>query len=285
MLICRWLVYFVIYSFLGWVYETIVCTIRWKRWENRGFLYGPICPIYGTGAVGSMIVMEIVNSHGLTYEWWEVFLYSMLASIVLEYSTHWLLETFFHAKWWDYSYMPLNIKGRVCLPFSLGFGLAGIVIVYVLNPWVYKITDWISPTGFEVMGLIIMGVIGMDIALTASALAHFDVYIRDSQDAINAHMKEFVDGMGERSAQMKLRITEEREKFSVENISAKVSSMTPLAKQAVARMVGYTGRGGSFKINRNRIAEFLKEHKPDFMSDKDKEKEASDKEGRGKESA
>ena len=86
MLLCRWLVYFVIYSFLGWVYETIVCTIRWKKWENRGFLYGPICPIYGTGAVGSMIVIDIVDQRGISYSWWQVFIFSMLASIVLEFT-------------------------------------------------------------------------------------------------------------------------------------------------------------------------------------------------------
>lgn len=264
MLLCRWIVYFVIYSFLGWIYETIVCTIKWKRWENRGFLFGPVCPIYGTGAVGSMIVMEYINSAGVDYSWWQVFLYSTLASIVLEYSTHWTLEKLFHAKWWDYSYMPLNIKGRVCLPFSVGFGIAGLLIVYFINPFIYSITEWISPFGYELMGLIFMCLIGMDISLTATALAHFDVYVKDTQEAWNNHMEEFVGEVGERSAQMKLKIAEEREKFSHENIAARVSSMTPLAKSAIKRVVSFSGRD-NLQISRARLIGFMKEHTPDFI--------------------
>ena len=261
-MICRWLVYFVIYSFLGWVYETIVCTIRWKRWENRGFLYGPICPIYGTGAVGSMIVIDLITKDGGSYTWWGVFICSVLGSIVLEFSTHWLLEKFFHARWWDYSYMPLNIQGRVCLPFSLAFGAAGVFIVYVTNPFVYSITEWISPMGYEIMGLLFMCIIGMDIALTASALAHFNVYISDAQEALNTHMENFVGSVGEKGSQMKLKILEEKEKFSVEYISGKVSAMTPIAKQAVKRMVGYSGRTeGGMKLTKARILEFMKERR------------------------
>ena len=261
MFICRWLVYFVIYSFLGWIYETIVCTIRWKRWENRGFLYGPICPIYGTGAVGSMIVIDLITRNGGSYTWWGVFICSVLGSAVLEFSTHWLLEKFFHARWWDYSYMPLNIQGRVCLPFSLAFGLAGIAIVYVTNPFVYMITEWISPIGYEIMGLAFMGIIGMDVALTASALAHFNVYISDAQEELNTHMEHFVDSVGEKGSQMKLKILEEKEKFSVEYLSAKVSAMTPMARQALKRMVGYSGKRGGMKLSRSRIIEFMKEHR------------------------
>lgn len=288
MLLCRWLVYFVIYSFMGWVYETIVCTIRWKKWENRGFLYGPICPIYGTGAVGSMIVIDIVDQRGISYSWWQVFIFSMLASIVLEFTTHWVLEKLFHAKWWDYSYMPLNIQGRVCLPFSIGFGLAGLLIVYVINPFVYSITEWISPLGYELMGLISMCFIGMDIALTASALAHFDVYISEAQEAWNAHMEQVVDsmeergaqvkqqlvgGMGERSAQIKLRLAEEKERFSREYISGRIGAMTPVARQAIRRVVTYSHPGGGMKFNRMRILEFMKEHKPELKAGRHEQEE------------
>ncbi|MCR4596523.1 MAG: putative ABC transporter permease [Lachnospiraceae bacterium] len=272
MLLCRWLVYFVIYSFLGWVYETVVCTVKWKRWENRGFLYGPVCPIYGTGAVGSMIVTEHMAYAGVTYTWWEVFVFSMLASAVLEFTTHWVLEKLFHARWWDYSYMPLNIQGRICLPFTIAFGLAGLLIVYVINPFVYRITAWIDPFGYELMGLISMMIIGMDIALTASALAHFNVYISDAQEAWNRHMEQVVDSMEERSAQMKLRVAEEKERFSREFISARVTSMTPMAKNAVGRIVAYAHPNGNFRFGRTRILEFLKDHKPEIRMIRDRSK-------------
>ena len=156
MLLCRWLVYFVIYSFMGWVYETIVCTIRWKRWENRGFLYGPICPIYGTGAVGSMIVIDIVDQMGISYSWWQVFVFSMLASIVLEFTTHWTLEKLFHAKWWDYSEEKFNYRGFICLRISLLWGVGSVLVICVMQPLIEKVVSKIPYLGGNIFAAVIM---------------------------------------------------------------------------------------------------------------------------------
>ena len=110
---------FFIYSFMGWIYESIFCTIKEKKWCNRGFLYGPIIPIYGFGAVIISIFVNVSVDNHVTTPWWKVFLVSMVGSAILEYVTSWALEKIFHARWWDYSNMPLNILGQICLPYML----------------------------------------------------------------------------------------------------------------------------------------------------------------------
>ena len=121
MWLSRYFVYFIIFSCMGWIYESIYCTIRAKKWENRGFLYGPLCPIYGAGGVAITAIADFISAHtDATFTWWQIFLVAFLGSIVLEYGTSWALEKLFHAYWWDYSSMPLNINGRVCFPYSSG---------------------------------------------------------------------------------------------------------------------------------------------------------------------
>ena len=133
MWLSRYFVYFIIFSCMGWIYESIYCTIRAKKWENRGFLYGPLCPIYGAGGVAITAIADLISAHtDATFTWWQIFLVAFLGSIVLEYGTSWALEKLFHAYWWDYSSMPLNINGRVCFPYSVGFGVAGLIVVYFI---------------------------------------------------------------------------------------------------------------------------------------------------------
>lgn len=107
--IIKYILYFFIYSFLGWTVESIGCSIASKRTINRGFLNGPICPVYGFGAVIVISLLGRFNNVVI------VFLLGMILTTILEYFTGFILETLFHAKWWDYSDRKFNIKGRVCL--------------------------------------------------------------------------------------------------------------------------------------------------------------------------
>ncbi len=195
MLISRYFIYFIIYGFLGWIYETIFCTIKASKWDNRGFLFGPILPIYGVGGAILTILSDMLSG-GLVvynYTWWQVFLISFFGSIILEYVTSWALEKMFHAYWWDYSNMPLNINGRVCLPYSICFGVAGLLIVYIMVPFIKDITSWISPLGYELSALIFMSIMSMDIAFTVSALTDFENSVMAMEEALNAQMDSFVE--------------------------------------------------------------------------------------------
>ena len=174
MSLCKLFVWFIIYSFMGWIYESLYCTIRKHRWENRGFLHGPIVPIYGVGALLASIVFSMLPIGNLQEASnLQIFAISFFGSIILEYSTSWALEKLFHAYWWDYSNCFCNIHGRVCLFASTGFGLAGILVVRVIYPFVNNATVGIPPLLMELLALIFMFLFGMDMALTVSALTNF----------------------------------------------------------------------------------------------------------------
>ena len=109
--------WFVLYSFIGWMYESILCSVAGKKLVNRGFLNGPVCPVYGTGAVAVVFVLSPLKDKPLA-----LFLTSALLTTSLEYLTSWAMEKLFHARWWDYSKRFLNIHGRVCLRGFVAFG-------------------------------------------------------------------------------------------------------------------------------------------------------------------
>ena len=101
------------FSILGWVYECIYCSVRAGCWQNMGFLFGPVCPIYGTGAVTVILMgMYITPIASGKIPFWQLFLFFAIGSAVLEYVTSWAMEKRFHARWWDYSDMPTNRWAR-----------------------------------------------------------------------------------------------------------------------------------------------------------------------------
>lgn len=174
MIVSKYFVWFIIYSFMGWIYESTYCTIRKHHWENRGFLHGPIVPIYGVGALLASILFSELPISGLQEASnLKIFLICFFGSIVLEYTTSWGLEKLFHAYWWDYSDVFCNINGRVCLPASIGFGCAGILVVRIIYPFVNGMTHNTNPYLMEGLSLAFMFVFGMDMALTVSALTNF----------------------------------------------------------------------------------------------------------------
>lgn len=216
MWICRYFVYFVVFSFMGWIYESMYCTIKGGKWENRGFLYGPIVPIYGVGASALVGVGELINRYIGGYTWWQIFLIGYVGSIVLEYSTSWVLEKLFHAYWWDYSNKPLNINGRVCFPYSVGFGVAGLLVVYVIAPFTKSITGWMSPIWYEFFSLVFMGLVSIDTAITVSALTDFSRTIVTMQQNFNTYMDEFVAEVQERKREADEKAEEKAEEKSQE---------------------------------------------------------------------
>lgn len=240
MWISKYFVYFVIYSFMGWIYESIFCTIKNGKWQNRGFLYGPVCPIYGVGATLITFIIDEMNVCGWsTPAWWQIFLIAFLGSIVLEYVTSYLLEKLFHAYWWDYSDIPFNIHGRVCLPASIGFGVAGLVVVYGIAPFIRKITGWISPSWMEVMSLLFMAVVAADITLTVSALTNFEHNVIALENALNQHMELFVNTIQAKTQAAGAALMEERVRFSRENMEQAIRNMQLTHRLALKRVQGF----------------------------------------------
>ena len=191
MLICRYFLYFIIYSFLGWIYETCYCTIHEKAWENRGFLYGPCIPLYGVGATLAQILFLDLPIKGLDDpSYLTIFLGCAIGSFFLEYGTSYVLEKRFHARWWDYSDFPLNINGRVCLIFTMCFGFAGILVTQIIIPPIVEIISYFPGILIELLALIFMFIFGMDMALTISALTTFAKEFERINEQINNQMAE-----------------------------------------------------------------------------------------------
>lgn len=129
----------IIYSFLGWIVECTYCVLGTGVWINRGFLYGPFIPIYGFGAV---LVLGAINY--LPNNIFIIFLGSIIITSILEYLTSYLMELLFHTRWWDYSELPFNLNGRICLLNSLLFGVAFVVVYYLINPQIMKLLNQFS---------------------------------------------------------------------------------------------------------------------------------------------
>lgn len=125
---------FFLYSFAGWCCEVVFAACKTGRFVNRGFLFGPMCPIYGFGVVAAVLLIEPIRAH-----WLQAYLVAVFVPTVLEYIVGWGAVKLLHTRLWDYSRMPLNIGGHVCLLFSLVWGLGCLIIVYLLQPLVLEL--------------------------------------------------------------------------------------------------------------------------------------------------
>lgn len=160
--------FFVIYSFIGWVCETVFCSIAQHRFVNRGFLSGPFCPIYGFGA---LLVLNLFSRYedGLL----ALFLLSVVVTSVVEYLTSFLLEKLFHLTLWDYSNHRWNLNGRVCLRNSLLFGVMSVAMVKVVHPLVVRIFEKI-PQSAALIFLAVLSVYFLaDVVLSVIAVVAF----------------------------------------------------------------------------------------------------------------
>ena len=240
MWISKYFVYFVLFSCMGWVYESAYCTIKTGKWQNRGFLYGPLCPIYGVGAVAITFIVDQLQERDVPeLLWWQIFLIAFFGSIVLEYVTSYVLEKLFHAYWWDYSDVPLNINGRVCFPASCGFGLAGLLVVYGIAPMTKDMTGWISAPWMEVLSLLFMAIAASDATLTVSALTHFERNVVALETALNQHMEQFVTDVQEKKQAASEALAEERARFSIENMERSIREMDATHRLALKRVQGF----------------------------------------------
>jgi len=132
--------YFIIYSFMGWCLETVYATINKKAFVNRGFLNGPFCPIYGFGCLSIIVLLKPIESNYIYLFFGSIFLTSLI-----EYLAGYILETAFNSTWWDYSDEPYNLKGRICLYFSIIWGFVSILILKVIHPYTMHVVSIIPP--------------------------------------------------------------------------------------------------------------------------------------------
>lgn len=131
------IIFFFIYSIIGWILETVYCVYMVGHFEKRGFLYGPLCPIYGYGALILLVTLKKFNKNKIT-----LFIMSAVIFSVFEYLVSYGLDALFSMKFWDYSNDFLNINGRIALWFSVIWGIFGILFMNYIHPTIKKFTDF-----------------------------------------------------------------------------------------------------------------------------------------------
>lgn len=198
--------YFIVYSILGYVIETLYGLLTKGVVESRqSMLYGPFCCIYGLGAICLLCIPKSAKKNN-----WTLFIAGFIIGSVVEYVVSWVGEVIFNIKWWDYSNFPLNINGRVCVYFSIFWGILTICLNKVINPTVDKALGKIPIKVLHVLTVIIMVFMAFDFIISSFALKMFEtrlIYnynleVQGSEDYYekyldiyqnNPGLKEFVD--------------------------------------------------------------------------------------------
>lgn len=130
--------WFIVYSFLGWVWESCYVSAKNRKWVNRGFVSGPFVTLYGVGAVLVYVILRPLAGRPV-----ELYFAGTAVTTVLEYVTGVLMESIFHTNWWDYSKKKFNFQGKICLGSSVAWGFFVLLLFYVLHPGVAKLVDFV----------------------------------------------------------------------------------------------------------------------------------------------
>ena len=202
---------FIIYAFLGWCSEVAFAAVNKGKFVNRGFLNGPVCPIYGVGMLIVVLCLWNLRDRPLL-----LFLGSALLTTALEFVTGFVLERFFHDKWWDYSDMPFNIKGYVCLKFTILWGLAASFIIGAIHRFIYML---IEKTPFA-LGVILLAVFSAafiaDFIVTLTALVKLPKKLKAMAEAERA-LRAVSDKIGENISDTTIAAKEKGEALAEEN--------------------------------------------------------------------
>lgn len=213
------ILYFFVYGFLGWCTEVAFAACKEKRFVNRGFLNGPICPIYGIG-VGVVVQFLAQYKNNLLL----LYVTSIVLVTALEWVTGFLLEKIFHNKWWDYSNMPLNLNGYVCLLFSLIWGVACVVIVDFIHPVIHKglsfLPFWLGMTFIIILGIAMFA----DLYVTASTILKMNKRL-EKMEEIAAELHKISEDLGENIYRDMVQMMEHHEELKdrMQDVSEDIS--------------------------------------------------------------
>ena len=201
---------FIMFSFVGWISEVLYVGIFHEhKFVNRGFLYGPICPVYGFGGV---VILLLPPS--LYNTWIPLFFASMILCTAVEYLVSWIMEKMFHARWWDYSHYKFNINGRICLLNSVLFGFLGLGVIHFVYPYMLQFLNWlgdfVTKTSADIIGI----GLGIDMVATIRKLVDFSATvekIKTFSESLRDHYGSEIWFRGENFAEMLASVKEQAE--------------------------------------------------------------------------
>ena len=160
---------FIMFSVVGWISEVLYVGIFHEhKFVNRGFLNGPLCPVYGFGGVVILLLPASLYS-----TWIPLFFSSMIMCTAVEYFVSWIMEKMFHARWWDYSHYKFNINGRICLLNSVLFGFLGLGVIHFVYPQMLRFLEWIGDLTITISTDVIGLALAADMIVTVRKLVDF----------------------------------------------------------------------------------------------------------------
>ena len=176
------------YAVIGWIVEVITKLFELKKFINRGFLIGPYCPIYGCGGLLITLLLQGYEDRPLL-----LLFFSLIICSVLEYSTSFIMEKLFNARWWDYSETSLNINGRICVDTMAAFGVLGMVMIYAVNPVLFKAFNAIPDNTLTIITIVLAILFVLDIVLSTNILclisSDIRKYDKDNTEEISTKIK------------------------------------------------------------------------------------------------
>ena len=178
----QWVLFFFFYSFIGWIWESCYVSVRKRRWVNRGFMHGPMLPLYGSGALAVLVSTISVRENTAL-----VFLLGMLAATALEYFTGAAMERLFHVRYWDYSNQKLNFHGYICISSSLCWGCFSILLVRAVHVPVEAAVLKLPPAVAEAIAFVLAVAAAVDLTQSfneAMDLKRILVQLEESREQI-----------------------------------------------------------------------------------------------------
>lgn len=209
--------FFIIYSIAGWIIEVIFHAVVKGVIVNRGFLNGPVCPVYGFGMISVILIYNLIGSDNT----FVVFLEGVVFTTLIELIAGFILDKCFHARWWDYSKMPLNLNGYICAGFSLIWGLAVVFVVKLVHVFIYNVTSGLIPEKFGWPILIaVYAVFILDATVTVLTLIGLNKKLEEL-DRISASIKRVSDKMTDNFGNTSLKVTQKAQESAVQASLAK----------------------------------------------------------------
>lgn len=244
----------IIYSVIGWIYESTLCSITERRFVNRGFLNGPYCPIYGFGAILDILILGWIKNPIL------LFVLSAILTCTLEYITSYLMEKLFHARWWDYSNRKFNINGRVCLIGAVVFGTLSLILIKLVHPLVLKMIGMMSDTLFHTIVIALAVIFITDNVVTIAGFCHFDKKIKKFADEFKIQTEKLSENIKARTENIKAKTENIKSKTNIQVPSVFSDIQENLAKKFNFQEKRMLKAFPKFKsINYNEVLEDLKE--------------------------
>ena len=186
--IIYYLTFFIFYSFIGWILESVYKSIAQRKMINSGFLIGPICPIYGFGAIIMQVCLSFLKDNPIL-----LFIAAFIILSIWEYIVGFLLEKIFKTKYWDYSHLKFNIKGRVCLKNSIYWGILGLVFICFINPFVEANINLIPFNIINYSIIMIYAWLIVDVIVSIQSMVGFEIAmnkINELSDVIKDKIEE-----------------------------------------------------------------------------------------------